>query len=107
MKKRTPGVNLGGRPKKTEGEVFEKTIGISVSCIEYESMRLKAKELGYTSLSAFLRSVFTKALLQSTTENGLVFTDNEAKHAYRYILNVWDASKHLKENSQLLLTTST
>lgn len=62
MKKRTPIVNLGGRPKKTEGEVFEKTIGMSVSCVEYEAIRLKSKEMGYNSISAFLRSVFIKEL---------------------------------------------
>jgi hypothetical protein len=74
-----------------------KSLAINISEDEKTCIQIVAKGLGYTSISAFLRSAITKGILSSQAG---VLTSNADLIHWNYLAKHWKFIKHLEENEE-------
>ena len=74
-----------------------KSLAINISEDEKAVILLVAKGLGYTSISAFLRSAISKGIV--TSQTGSLTSKQDLIH-WNYLAKHWQFLKHLEENTE-------
>jgi hypothetical protein len=85
-----------GRPVLEKPKV--KSLAVNISEDEKEVILIVSKGLGYTSVSAFLRSAISKGILSSRQNDP--FTKEKDLIHWNYLAKHWQFLKHIEENKE-------
>jgi hypothetical protein len=86
-----------GRPKKEI--TYRKTVGVNVSQDEFLALQLISKNLGYKSISGFIRSAISKGIWISQTK-GVLTSEKDIVH-WQYFAKCWNMYQHFADNEEL------
>jgi len=86
-----------GRPKKEI--TYRKTVGVNVSQDEFLALQLISKNLGYKSISGFIRSAISKGIWTSQTK-GVLTSEKDIVH-WQYFAKCWNMWLHFGDNEEL------
>jgi AraC-like DNA-binding protein len=90
-------IETRGRPRKSPETIKRIAMAVNVNENEYPIIKDVASNLGYSSISAFLRSAITKGILMSI--KGELTEEKDIKY-WKYLLKNWDSVAHFSEISK-------